>query len=346
MQRKQETTRQQLEESFDHLFGKAPFPAALHTRDGRYHKINPRYEQVLGYTNNDLRRSSVRNVTHAQDVAEGARLFAEIKAGQRDSYVREKRFICKDNRILWAQSRVWAVRDEAGELLFLLSIAQDISEKKEMANELLTVREQEQQRLGQDLHDGLCQYLTGIKYKARRLEKDLAAKGNGGIEQMKEITELLGKAIHTAYNMAKGLQGVELEADGLMHGLRILAEETSAMYGIRCTFRSGKLIPMHNATIAAHIYRIAQESISNAVRHGRAEHIAVGLRTKRGGVELSVQDDGSGIPDEKARREGMGLRIMRYRARMMGAKLQVGRGVKAGTQILCSIPRSNIQALI
>src|SRR5437868_1058236 len=103
MRRKVEETRQRLEESFDDLFAQAPFPVALHTRDGRYLKINPQYERILGYSNADLKRSSVRNVTHPQDVAEGVKLFSEIKAGQRDFYVREKRFICKDDRILWAQ---------------------------------------------------------------------------------------------------------------------------------------------------------------------------------------------------------------------------------------------------
>jgi signal transduction histidine kinase len=148
---------------------------------------------------------------------------------------------------------------------------------------------------------------------------------------------LVQQAAGRARDLAKGLQPVSLMREGLDVALRELCATTEAMFRVPCRFRGEGEVQLDDVTVAAHLHRIAQEAIHNAVRHGRASHIFIDLVAAPGGrLVLTVEDDGVGIPDELPG-DGLGLHTMSFRARLIGASLSVERGDAAGTIVTCSL---------
>ena len=217
----------------------------------------------------------------------------------------------------------------------ILVVLHDITERKRLEKEILDIADREQQRIGQDLHDGLCQYLSGAKFRSSLLEHKLKDKNLAEAEEAKAIEELLSTAIHQARNIARGLHPVLLEGQGLMSALEELARATTAVYDINCVCRCRQAVLVYDHVLATQLYRIAQEAIHNAIHHGRARKVGLGLRTCQGRIILTIQDDGIGLPRRQSRKTGMGLRNMRYRARTIGGTLDVRRGPNRGTTVTC-----------
>jgi signal transduction histidine kinase len=224
-----------------------------------------------------------------------------------------------------------------------------------LAGRLLPPSEAEQRRIGHDLHDGLGQHLTGIALMVRRLEQRLSAAGSADAGDAQKLAELARTAVEWTHDLCRSLSPAALDEGGLEEGLRELAARAENLFNITCTFeRHGGPAPVDVDT-AAHVYRIAQEAISNGVRHGGARHVRIEMIAGRanpggngsgngsyggGDVTVKICDDGSGIaPPIAAGAEGMGLRIMRYRARMIGATLDVTPGDNGrGTVVTCRCP--------
>jgi signal transduction histidine kinase len=214
-----------------------------------------------------------------------------------------------------------------------------IAERKELQETLLQIAEREQTRIGQDLHDGLGQHLAGIELMSQVLQQNLAAKKlKNEAARAGEIARHVREAISQTRLLARGLSPFVLESEGLLSALKELASRTETIFGIICRFEgdADTLIQDHNAP--NHLYRIAQEAVSNAIKHGKAKHVDIELRTNEQGVTLSVKDDGIGIPSELPEKRGIGLRIMQYRASMIGGTLTVRHGSDGGTIVLCSSP--------
>src|SRR5690606_18013360 len=163
-------------------------------------------------------------------------------------------------------------------------------------------------------------------------------------EEMAEITDLIREADQYARALAKGLVPVELEANGLPAALRRLTENARRLFGITCTLEETGNVPLHDNTAAIHLYRIAQEAVSNAVKHGRATQVRVRLALGDEQVRLYVHDNGVGFPDELPAERGMGVRIMHYRARIIGATLEIWRDPTGGTVVTCTLPRNRYAA--
>ena len=214
------------------------------------------------------------------------------------------------------------------------------TERERLEKEIMKISSRERWQIGQDLHDGLGQVLTGITFMSKVLEQKLVAKSLPEASDAAEIVELVNQAIVQVQNLAGGLCPVELEAEGLTSALGELASSLERMFGISCFFKCDKPIPIHDNTIARHFYYIAKEAISNAIKHGRAKHILVGLNAVDGGMTLTVKDNGSGFPKE-SQNKGMGLRIMKYRAGTIGASLDVRRDAAGGTILICSLQNMN-----
>src|SRR6185436_1101882 len=152
--------------------------------------------------------------------------------------------------------------------------------------------ERERQRMGRDLHDGLCQHLTGVKFKSSLLELKLAEQGRPEAREARAIARLMDQALQEARNLAQGLHPVKLEAHGLMSALEELAARIEKVFHITCLCRFRKPVLMHDNAAAIHLYRIAQEAISNAIKHGKAKTIRLGLSDTPSRITLTVQDDG------------------------------------------------------
>jgi len=215
----------------------------------------------------------------------------------------------------------------------------DITERKQLEQEILEISNREQQRIGQDLHDGLCQQLAGIELMCQVLEQKLAAKSRPEAERAGEIARHVRDAITHTRSLARGLSPVEFEANGFMSALQELAANVQKLFQVQCRFECPKPVLIRSNPAATHLYRIAQEAINNAIKHGKASRIVIALQYSGGEIVLSVTDDGSGFPAELKAAAGMGLRIMKYRAGMVGATLEFRRANGRGTVVSCAFSK-------
>jgi two-component system, LuxR family, sensor kinase FixL len=220
----------------------------------------------------------------------------------------------------------------AGERFFT-GIVRDITERKQLEKEILEISDREQRRIGQDLHDDLCQHLAGIELMSEVLQQKL--EGTAEAVDARRIGESVQDAIEQARRLARGLSPMEMESADLVHVLDELAANTSKMFHVNCRFHSEVPVMVTDAAASMHIFRIAQEAISNAVRHGRADDITIALYARNEEAMLSIIDNGVGFPAEKHGNPGMGLRIMKYRAGMIGGTLEVGSANGTGAVISC-----------
>jgi two-component system sensor kinase FixL len=220
-----------------------------------------------------------------------------------------------------------------------LVVLQDVSERKQLERAILEAVNREQYRIGNDLHDGLGQELTGIALMLRGVAGRLTAEYPPILPEIEGITRLVNNAIESTRALARGLSPVNLERGGLKDALEGLAMHAAELYGVQivCTQRATSAHAL-NPELANHLYRIAQEAVRNAVRHGHARTIRLHLHGARAKVRLTVTDDGVGLPDDAMDAQGMGLKIMSYRARMLGGEVRFERAEPQGVRIVCECP--------
>jgi len=221
---------------------------------------------------------------------------------------------------------------ENGKAITLLGTMQDITERKQLEKSILGISEKIRSEIGLELHDELGQQLTGIGFFGKMLENKLATHGMIEAADAARIVQGVADAIDQTRALARGLYPVELAENGLVDALEQLAHNTQAIFGVECTFKSLDPMVAYKDETAIHLYRIAQEAISNAIKHGKANHIQVSLLPDEDGIHLSVSDNGIGLErSASANPNGMGLRIMEYRASLIGATLNILRGAQGGT---------------
>ncbi len=217
----------------------------------------------------------------------------------------------------------------------------DVSERKRLERQILEISDREQHRIGQDLHDGLCQQLAGIELMSQVLERKLAASSPTNAERVAELGGHVRAAIVQARQLAHGLSPVTLESEGLMSALQELANNSQKLFRVTCTFICDPPVLVHDQAVATHLYRIAQEAVSNAIKHGKARHVTLSLKNAGGRNVLMIKDDGVGLPRVLPTGKGMGLHIMQYRARMIGGAAMVERDLDGGTSVICSTPATH-----
>ncbi len=217
-------------------------------------------------------------------------------------------------------------------------IIRDLTQRKQLEDQILHISEEEQARIGQDIHDDLCQQLAAIGCLARVAQKSLAASGSPEATNLDEIVRLISRANTRARETSRGLMPVVLDAGGLMAALQELADSTARAYEIACGFYYDNPVHVEDNQIAVQLFRIAQEAVSNAVKHSQARRVEIRIARQSGAFVLIVRDDGVGIPDTPAKGTGMGLLTMNHRAQMMGGGVTVTPRPTGGTQVTCKIP--------
>jgi signal transduction histidine kinase len=219
----------------------------------------------------------------------------------------------------------------------------DIEAKGKLENaysEIIRASHMERMRIGQDLHDSLCQQLTGIAFMCRAVESKLQASPlPGAAADIRPITTLVNQSVEVARSLTRGLAPLGIQENGLAASLDELGESIAAGFGVACRVEAPDPVQIAELETATHLYRIAQEAISNALKHGRAREIVVHLGEDDESIRLSITDDGIGLPEGYRDSRGIGLRIMGYRARVIGAELDVGRGPAGGTVVLCRLDK-------
>jgi signal transduction histidine kinase len=220
----------------------------------------------------------------------------------------------------------------------------EIQERTRLEKELLEISEREQRQIGHDLHDNLGQHLTATAFAGQVLNEQLESKSLPESVSARHLVKMVEEAILLARTFARGLHPVEITGEGLMDGFQELARNTSERFKVSCEFECLEPVLLHDAESSTNLYRIAQEAITNAVKHGKARHISIGLEKINGTITLTVTDDGVGFSENARNSQGMGLRIMAYRANMIGATFNIGRSPESGTRVTCKLPSSSIAA--
>jgi signal transduction histidine kinase len=219
-----------------------------------------------------------------------------------------------------------------------VALTQEVRARERLEHELLASSEREQRRIGQDLHDGLCQHLTGASLAAQVLSKKLSIRAQPESQDASKLVGILEQAIALGRSLARGLHPVDMQPDGLMEALDEFARTTSSLYKVSCRFDCGSPILIHDPHVAGHLYRIAQEAAGNAIKHGMATEISIHLDTLDSGTLLSIEDNGTGLPKPLPKARGIGLEIMAHRAHAVGAAFKIEPGSHGGTRVTCLIP--------
>ena len=300
-------------------------------------RFNRMCEHISGCSFPEVRDRYFWDLFPVPDEARGIRELLEgLEPGQPRAF--ESDWTTADGsrrRIAWSNT----VLPEVGSApAHVISTGIDITERKRMESALLEVGGRVQRRIGQDLHDGLGQHLTGIAFMSKVLAQQLAEAGAPQAAQAGKIVHLVNDAINRTRELARGLLPVFSDDEGLMSALQQYAAEVEDLFTVSCRFECETPILITDLGRATHLYHIAQEAVSNALKHGAPERILIALERDGDSGMLRMDDDGTGIPELQASHVGLGLRIMRYRATMVGGALDVRRRAPRGTTICCRFP--------
>ena len=218
------------------------------------------------------------------------------------------------------------------------TLTKEIRERMRLQRELLETAEREQRRIGYDLHDGLCQHLTGTALASQVLGDKLASQSLPETAEARRVVELVEEAIELTRSLARGLDPIEVQTGQLADNFQALAARNGERFKVSCQFECPQDVPLPDVNAATQLYRIAQEAVTNAARHGKARNIRIRLVRLADKIILTVTDDGTGLPENAATGEGMGLRIMAYRAGMIGATFDIERlSDLPGTRVTCTL---------
>ena len=237
--------------------------------------------------------------------------------------------------ILLTQFQALQRRTMIAERTALRKLEAETADRKRLEAEVAHVSEAERRRLGSELHDGLCQNLTAALLNCTALENRQAPSGAPAAAEVTRIRTTIEESIDMAYEVAHGLCPVDLDPEGLVPALEALGRGVSRR-GIACQLQAGERVTVSNPDCALQLYRIASEALANAVKHAACSRIVVRLARRHGWLELSVSDDGKGLANET--KGGLGLRIMAYRAGLVGGELTASGAPGQGTTVLCRVP--------
>lgn len=244
----------------------------------------------------------------------------------------------QDGSFYWVDTTIFPIRDEQGRPRQYVAIRTDITQQRRLEREVLEISEDERRRFGRELHDGLGQHLTALEMMSHTLVRRLKADAPALAGSAAEIADFTRQAVTQTRQLAHGLAPVALEAEGLMTALNDLAILTSRA-GVACEFACESPVAFHDDAAATHLYRIAQESVNNALKHAGASRITLRLLDAGEAIGLTIEDDGRGLPAGPTASRGMGLPVMEYRARLIGGRLDIRSEPGKGVRITCAVPK-------
>jgi PAS domain S-box-containing protein len=330
-----EDALRQSEQSLASFFTEAPLGLLWVTPDGRILRANRAQASMLGHRSEELFGRHVAEFGADPEIVPAMVSRLAQKEWLHDSLVRLRR---KDGTVLHALVEANGMWENA-RMVHSRWFVRDVSQRVELQREILGIGEGVQRRIGQDLHDDLCQQLTGIEFLSQALERRLAGKSPAEASRAREIARLTRQAIGYTRELSHTMSPMELAADGLADALKNLADRTKRVFRIDCRFRGDSTSLADDGVTRIYLYRIAQEAINNAIKHGKAKRVQIGLETTGDNILLKVEDNGVGLPSKLPAKRGFGLRIMDYRASSVGGSLTLQRRKQGGTSVLCSIPK-------
>ena len=318
---------------------------------GIIESANPAAERLFGYTSSELVGKNVKL------------LMPEPYSSEHDGYIgnylrtgnariigigREVAGLRKDGTSFPLNLSVSEVQLE-GQRLFT-GIVHDLSSRRMLERQIIEASVAEQQRIGQDLHDGLCQDLVGIAFQCEFAAREVEESSPKGAEAIRQVANSIRESAGQARRLSHGLNPVNLAGGGLSSALEALAARISDSFKVACTFRWDEVASVPEEMVATHLYRIAQEAVSNAIKHGKAARIEIKLVQGPRGLEMTIRDDGVGLakppePFSSAKitsaSAGIGMHTMRYRANMIGGILEIHPHHRRGTIVSCVLAVSS-----
>jgi PAS domain S-box-containing protein len=343
---------------------------------GRIRFTNEKFCKMLGYAESDLKGKTIFAITHPRDLDITRRRFEQMVREKRPVEM-EKRYTRKDGSLVWVNVCDTPVLDATGKPASAVAVAIDITERKNaeaglqkskavleqrvkertrelrLANQelereierrkgleeqILEISDREQQRLGQELHDGLCQQLTAIGFMARASALRLKNHRVAQVEDLENIAQLINNSVMDARGIARDLHKEEVDAAAFAQALRVLTERK--IWNIPCRLNLKTEPKIEKNRVASEIYRILREALLNANKHSRATQVTLEVRRRKNDLIFAVTDNGVGFSPNAKTKHGLGLRIMQYRAQSIGAYLKVESPPSGGTRVVCSLPQA------
>lgn len=306
--------------------------------DGYFKRLNPAWITTLGWSLEELQASPFLDFVHPDD-CESTLVRIDVLNKGSEVILFENRYRHKDGSYRWLR---WNARSEP-KLQRIYASARDVTSQKQLEREVLEIGDQEQERLGRELHDGLCQTLAGISALSSTLSKRLTlCSESAASADAREISQLLNEAIGEARNLSRGLCPLGLSGVGLDAALETLAHNIQHRFDIDCTLEVNGPFCRLSLEVETHLYRIAQEAVNNAVAHGLTKRIKISLSVKDGEGLLRIRDYGVGMPEKPSDSAGIGLHTMLYRARLIDGSLKVRQRKQRGMEVICAFPLNKI----
>jgi len=364
-------------------YERAPIGISEASPEGKYVGVNEEFCRILGYTKDEILRCRIKDLTHKEDYPREITLYRQLVAGEIPFYRIEKRYVRKNGTIIWAEILRSVVRDSDGAPLYTIGALRDITEeekaeaalqkakellehrvrerthqllvanrelkgeierRKGLEGEILAISDREQQRLGQELHDGLCQHLTAVAFMARSVALRLKNHRVIDAADIEKIADLVNEAATDTRNISQALHRADVDSAALVDALQDLVDRE--IWRVPCRLEVKPSFHIEDDPAAAQLYRIAREAVINANKHAQAREIVVKLERSPQGMVLRVTDDGVGFPDEPKLKHGLGAHIMNYRAQLAGGRLEIGSSRQGGTCVSCYLPHKKaVQSL-
>jgi PAS domain S-box-containing protein len=306
--------------------------------EGRILRFNPACELTTGYSMEEVQGKYIWDLFLLPEETDRFRATFEVLRTDLLPQDYQTSWVTRhgDQRLIAWSSTLLPGNGETAQYIIATGI--DITERKHLEKAILDISAREQRRIGQDLHDGLGQHLTGIAFMAKVHEAKLAEQMRSETEDAAKIVKLVNEAIHKTRELARGLLPVMSDSHGLMSALQLWAAEVEDLFGVSCRFQCETPVLIYDDTMATHLYHIAQEAVNNAIKHGDSRKVLIQLAADQGRGTLLIRDDGKGIAENPANTQGMGLHIMNYRAGVIGGTLEVRRDATRGTVVTCIFP--------
>jgi len=356
-------------------YERAPIGISEASPEGKYVGVNEEFCRILGYTKDEILRCRIKDLTHKEDYPREITLYRQLVAGEIPFYRIEKRYVRKNGTIIWAEILRSIVRDSDGTPLYTIGALRDVTEEKKaeavlqkakellehrvrerthqllvankelkgeierrkgLEGEILAISDREQQRLGQELHDGLCQHLTAVAFMARSVALRLKNHRVIDAADIEKIADLVNEAATDTRNISQALHRADVDSAGLVDALQDLVDRE--IWRVPCRLEVKPSFHIEDDPAAAQLYRIAREAVINANKHAQAREIVVKLERSPQGMVLRVTDDGVGFPDEPKLKHGLGAHIMNYRAQLAGGRLEIASSRQGGTCVSCYLP--------
>ncbi len=323
-----ETDLRKSEERYRLLMERAADPYAVADLNARFLEVNEAACMALGYSREEFLQLTALDILDPAELADHPFPWKQIR--NRENFVQTRRVRCKDSLYVTFEIHTVPLPDEQ-----VLFCARDVTKRRELERAVIEAGEHERRAVGRDLHDSLGQQLTAIGYLSKALERDLESDQNPKARQAERIAQLVRDAVVQTRRMAHGLCPVDMSQEGLAVSLDQLAAQLRTAHDLQCMVTVDGPVDEITPDVTLHLYQITQEATTNAIRHGQADEIAITLSVQEGRGELSIRDNGSGLPAGAESGAGLGLRAMHYRADLIDGSLEV-MSSDAGTSITCS----------